>query len=55
MSVSHYWLHIGSPGDYQQPPMLGTAPQDSDFIDLGCDLGSESFENSSGDSHMQPR
>ena len=45
---------LESPGDLQQPRLLGATPQDSDLIDLGCDLGSRSFENSPGDSNVQP-
>lgn len=36
--VSHSYCTFETPEDPQQPPMLDTSPQDSDLVDLGCDL-----------------
>lgn len=52
--VSHSCYTFETPEDPQQPPMLGTCPQDSDLVDLGCDLDHRGFENSPGNSNVQP-
>lgn len=41
-------------GELYKVEMLGFTPRDSDLINLGCGLHIGSFENSEGDSNVQP-